>query len=329
MRRILNILGLDMANALRDNIVLYMMVAPLLVALALKIFFPSFEAGGQNIAVEKGVGQELIAALEQYGTVEVLEDAEAVRERVQRPDALPGLILREGQPVLLFEGNEHEELIQSYTAALERALAGQDLLTLSSKNVGSSRSLFYQYAIIGILMMTIFLGAVVPGFNLIHEKDTKVVKALDISPMTTVDYVAARGILAVSIGLITALLITLILASYINYWILIAALLISALLTTLLTLLVGVFADNQITAIAVLKIIMPLYLALPIISMFIPGKFQFLFWVLPNYWQFQMLKVIFIGEGQPFWLSAALTLGLSMVFMAALIPVLRRKLTLR
>lgn len=329
MKRILNIIGLDMTNSLRDNIVLYMMVAPLLLALALKIFFPSFEATGQNIAVEQGIGQELIATLEQYGKVEVLKDADAVRDRVQRPDAMAGVVNRDGKPVLVFEGNEPEEIVHSYIAALEHALTGEDLLTLTQKNVGSARSLLSEYMIIGLLMMTIFLGAVVPGFNLIHEKETKAVKALDISPMTTTDYVAARGVLAVSIGLVTALLVTLILAgTAVNYWLLISALLVSALLTTLLTMLVGVFADNQITAIAVLKIIMPLYLALPIISMFLPEKLQFLFWILPNYWQFQMLKVIFIG-GESFWLSAALTLGLSIVFMTVLTPILKKKLTLR
>lgn len=328
MKRIFNIMALDMTNSLRDNIILYMMVAPLLMALALKIFFPSFEEGGQNIAVEQGIGQELIATLEQYGKVEIFKDAQAVRNRVQRPDAMAGVITGDGKPVLVFEGNEPEEVIQSYTVALERALAGENL-TLNQKNIGATRSLLYEYMIIAILMMTIFLGAVVPGFNLIHEKETKAVKALDISPMTTTDYVAARGALAVSIGLVTALLVTLILAgTAVNYWLLIATLLISALLTTLLTMVVGVFADNQITAIAVLKITMPVYLALPIISAFIPARLQFLFWILPNYWQFQMLKAVFIG-GESFWLPAALTLGLSIVFMAVLIPILKKKLTLR
>lgn len=330
MKRILNIMGLDMANALRDNIILYMMVAPLLLALALKIFFPSFETGGQNIAAEQSLGQELIASLEQYGKVEVMDSADAVRDRVSRPDALPGVITKSGKPVLIFEGNEPEEIVHSYTIMLERALAGADLLTLEHKNVGSNRSLLYEYLIISILMMTIFLGAVVPGFNLIHEKDTKAVRALNISPMTIVDYVAARGLLAVAIGLVTVVLVSLIMVGTgINYPHLVLGLLVSSLLTTLLTLLVGTFADNQITAIAVLKIIMPLYLAVPIISMFLPEKVQYAFWILPNYWQFQMLKAIFIGEGHSFWLSAVLTLTLSVVFLAGLTPILKKKLTLR
>lgn len=329
MKRILNIMGLDMTNAFRDNIILYMLVAPLLLALALKIFFPSLEAAGQNIAVEQSIGQELIAALEQYGRVEVFEDADAVRARVQKPDAMPGVIIRSGKPVLIFEGNEPEEIIQSHTVALERALAGKDLLTLTHKNVGSNRSLLYEYMIIGLLMMTLFLGAVVPGFNLIHEKETKAIKALDISPMTTFDYVASRGMLAVGIGLITILLVTLILAgNAINYWLLIASLLVSALLTTLLTLLVGIFADNQVTAIAVLKIIMPLYLALPIFSLFVPDRLMFLFWILPNYWQFKMFQIIFIG-GESFWFAALMTIVLSAGVLAALTPTLKRKLTLR
>lgn len=330
MKRILNIMGLDMTNALRDNIIIYMIIAPLLMAFAVRIFFPSFEAAGLNIAVEQEAGQELILALEQYGKVEVMENADAVRTRVRRPDALPGVIVIDGEPALLFEGNEPEATVQSYTAILERALSGQDLLTLTHKNISTSRSLLYEYLIIMVLMMTIFLGAVVPGFNLIHEKETKAVKALNISPMTLADYLAARGVLAVSIGLVTAVLVTLILAgTAVNYWLLMAALLVSALLTTLLTLLVGTFADNQISAIAVLKIIMPVYLALPLIAMFIPEKFQFLFWILPNYWQFQMLKTVILGAGEPFWLSAALTLSLSIAFLAALTPTLKNRLTLR
>lgn len=329
MKRILNIMGLDMANALRDNIIIYMMIAPLLMALALQIFFPSFQEAGLNIAVEEAVGAEIIQKLEQFGRVEVLADAQAVKDRVRRSDAIGGLVLEQGKPVLLLEGNEPQAIVQSYTAMLEKVMAPRPLLELEHKSVGSGPSLLYQYLVISILMMTILLGAVVPGFNLIHEKETKAVKALNTSPMTIADYVASRGLLAVLIGLIASLGVSLILAGLgVSYPQLILALLASALLTTLLILVIGVAADNQITAIAVLKIVMPLYLALPLISQFVSEKVRIAFWILPNYWQFLMLKIIFIG-GENFALAALLTLSLSILWFIALIPILKKKLTLR
>jgi len=329
MRRLRTIMGLDMTNALRDNIVAYMLIAPLLMALAVRFFFPSVEASGQNFAVEQNVGQSIIVSLEKYGQVEVYPNAQEVQSRIERNDSVPGVVISDGQVSLLLEGNEPLSVVRNAQAIIGKVLAGQNLVSVTQRHVGGERSLLYEYLVIGLMMMSIFLGAMIPGFNLIHEKETKAVRALNVSPLTTADYVAARGFLATLISVVTVSSASLILmGTSINYAHLIIGLLLSGLLTTLLALMVGVMADNQITAIAVLKVSTPLYMFIPFISLFVPAKFKPLFYPLPNYWQLQMLRSIYIGEGS-YWPAAGLTLATSVILFLMLLPALKRKLRLR
>ena len=218
MKRLLTIMGLDMTNALRDNIIAYMLFAPLIMAFAVRVFFPSVESAGQNFAVEQSIGQELIQGLEKYGTVDVFADAGQVRARVEQNDAIPGVVMQDGQAVLILEGNEPQSVVRNPTAILAQEISGQNLISVTQRHVGATRSLLFEYLVIGLMMMTVFLGAMVPGFNLIHDKETQAVRAINVSPLTSTAYVAARGALATIIGFIAVLLASLILVgTSINY----------------------------------------------------------------------------------------------------------------
>ena len=52
------------------------------------------------------------------------------------------------------------------------------------------------------------------------------------------------------------------------------------------------FAGNQIAAVGVLKIIMPLFLAVGISAVFIPQKWIALYYALPMYWQYAAIDAI-------------------------------------
>ncbi|AKL95759.1 hypothetical protein CACET_c23130 [Clostridium aceticum] len=92
MKKIISIIKKDFILSLRDNIVVYIMVAPLLLALALRMFLPSVEEIKLNFVIEENAAAFYLETLQQYGDVEVLPHAEAVKERVGQTDAIPGII---------------------------------------------------------------------------------------------------------------------------------------------------------------------------------------------------------------------------------------------
>lgn len=329
MKTILNLMRQDLTTALRDNIVLYMIISPLLLALLVRLFLPSVEATGLSLALSRQVDEDTVAALENYAALETFATAEEVVARVEQNDAVPGLILQGGEFVLLFEGNEPEAIIEAGQAVLTAVTAEEQLVQFEARSIGESSSLFREILILSLVMLALLLGGVVSGFNIIDEKDSKAVTALAVTPLGLRRYIAARTIFAAVVALIvtigTAMILT---GTGVNYLLLAVAIAASVLIIAALTLIVGGFANNQVSAIAVIKVLMPLYLALPIVSLFVPEHWQVIFYPLPNYWQFKMLKILFFdGEitGQ-FWLAMLLTFILSVLLLIVLLKITRGRL---
>lgn len=329
MRAILNLMRQDLTTALRDNIVLYMIISPLLLALLVRLFLPSVEATGLTMALSREVAGNLAAAVEEYADVENFATDDEVIARVEQNDAVPGLILEDGELVLLFEGNEPEAIIEAGQAVLTAITTPDKLIEFEARSVGESSSLFREILYLSLIMLALLLGGVVSGFNIIDEKDTKAINALAVTPLGLRRYIAARTLGALVVAsLVTAGTALILVGSAINYLLLSAVIAASILIIATLTLTVGGFASNQVSAIAVIKVLMPIYLALPIVSLFVPERWQTIFYPLPNYWQFQMLKTLFSGAevtGQ-FWVAMLLTLLLSMVFLFILLKITRSRL---
>jgi ABC-2 type transport system permease protein len=314
MKAILNLLRQDLATALRDNIILYMIVSPLLLALLVRLFLPSVEATGLTIALSGQVGDDLVAALEDYAVVEIFDTEEEVIARVEQNDAVPGVILEDGELVLLFEGNEPEPIIEAGKAVMSAVTAPERLIEFEARSIGESSSLFREILILSLVMLALLLGGVVSGFNIIDEKDTRAVSALAVTPLGLRRYIIVRTLGAFIVASLVTTGTALILSgAAINYLLLAIAIAASILIIAALTLIVGGFANNQVSAIAVIKVLMPIYLALPIVSLFVQERWQLIFYPLPNYWQFQMLRNIFFGSQMTgsFWMALLLTLLLS------------------
>ena len=329
MKAILNLLRQDLATALRDNIVLYMIVSPLLLALLVRLFLPSVEATGLTIALSGQVGDDLTAALEDYAVVEIFDTDEEVVARVEQNDAVPGVILEEGEVVLLFEGNEPEAIIEAGKAVLTAVTAPERLFEYEARSIGESSSLFREILILSLIMLALLLGGVASGFNIIDEKDTRAVSALAVTPLGLHRYIIARTLGAVIVASLVTTGTALILSgTAINYLLLTIAIAASTLIIAALTLTVGGFANNQVSAIAVIKVLMPIYLALPIVSLFVPVRWQLIFYPLPNYWQFEMLRSIFFGSQitGSFWMALLLTLLLSGALLLILLKITRGRL---
>lgn len=330
-KRILNLLRQDWTNALRDNILLYTMFAPLLLAVGARLFVPSIGEAQYTFAVQNGVAPALIQRLEGIGTVILLPTAEAVRERILRSDDVPGLALVNGQPTLLFEGNEGGEA-ETLRGVVEQALRGETVAAYTRTQNSAARSLITEYTTIIFIMIGSLLGALVMAFNIIEDKETRAIRALGVSPLSMVELTVARGLFALLVSLVLVVASSLIMVgAQINYALLLVAFLFSMGLPILTGYIIGGLADTQLKAIAILKFYMLIYLSLPIITLVIPRDWHVFFYILPNYWMWQTFERVFIGEldGPNLWVSGFITLISSLVLVIAFLPVLRRQLKLR
>ena len=329
MKQVFNLVRQDITTALRDNIVFYMIISPLLLALVVRAFLPAVEATGVTFALSSKLDQAVISELENYGRVELFDHIVGVRDRVERIDAVPGIYEDGGELVLLFEGNEPEEIIEAAQAVLTAVTAEERLVRFEQQSIGEASSMLREIIILSLLMLALFLGGVVSGFNIIDEKDSRAVNAIAVTPLGLQRYLAARFLLALLIAALTTGGTALIMIGHnLNAGLMIVSVGASFFMTAAISLAVGAFAGNQVTAIAVIKVLMPLYLALPIISFFVPRQWQAVFYPLPNYWQFQMLRELLSAGGVSphFWQSALLTLLLSFIVLIILIRTTRSRL---
>ncbi len=331
IKQTVTLLRKDLTNALRDNLVLYMFVAPVLLALGARFLLPSLEETKLTFAVEESLGAELVAKLESLGDVELFESREEVLERVQRNDDVPGIVVEDSGYVVYLEGNEPEGE-QLATIIMSGVLNEGEVATFVHEELQASRSLLGEYAAVVLVMLAVMMGALIMGFLMVDEKESKVLNALAVSPLTMSQYVFARGLFAVSASTMIALISsTILVGSGVNSGLLLVGSVVSSMVGLVIGYVVGGFTESQLQAIGLIKIVIFAYLTIPILTIFVPDNWQWTFYLLPNYWMFKILENLYVGQMGPvgFWGACGLTLLTSAVYLAVLVPLLRPRARLR
>lgn len=105
----------------------------------------------------------------------------------------------------------------------------------------------------------------------------------------------------------------------------------SSIFAVIVGILIGGLASNQINGMAIMKVILLVIFIIPIAAIFIYDRYQSFLYPFPNYWMFRIFKNIFIDTGSKgdFWMSCGITLGSSIIILAALFPFLKRKIQLK
>jgi ABC-2 type transport system permease protein len=331
-KRIFTLMRQDWTNSLRDNIIVYMIFGPILLAIGARFFLGSLDQAQFTFAIQSDLGPAVIERMDRVGAVEVLPSAEAVQERVLRNDDVPGLVMgTDGQAVIVFEGNEGENP-EALRGVIEQALFAEPVSDYTVVQPETARSVISELFVIVFVMIGTLLGALVMAFSLIEDKESRAVQALGVTPLSMLEMTLSRGLFAILLSLFITTITTFVLVrSEFNYGMALAAFLFSMGLPILTGYVIGGLADNQLKAIALLKFYMLIYLTLPIVSVFVPRSFHPFFYILPNYWMWQTFEKVFLGDlgGPNFWVSGMITLMSSLVLVVLMLPMLRRQLKLR
>jgi len=305
---------------------------PILLALIMKAFLPSLQSMKLTIAVESGVEDWVVDELEKYAEVELFHSPEEVRERIERPDDIAGIIRGAEEYVVLLEGNEAGEAKEISSAIMNTVLSKGPQSQFEHISLGKTDSLLREIIASLLLLTASLIGGFAIGLNIVDEKETKAVKALAVSPLKTGEFLIAHLIMSLVIGIILAILSSLILVgTAISYWAVLIAIISTMGIAIILGYLIGGLADNMISAIAVIKVLMVFFLGIPIGSLFVPEKFQWFFYPFPHYWGFQAYRSIFNDGQQAIGFAQACIIALvtSSIIILFLTPLMRKRLKLR
>lgn len=350
--RIANLVRKDIAKSLRDNIVLYVLLSPMLLAAGLALYLPSVETMSLTFALDAAAEPRVIEAFKGYGKVEVYETRRDLAGRVERLDDVAGVVRRDeegaqgeegekgekgekGGPytayVVLVEGNEASDVGAATAAVLDRVVAARQLAEVERVSLGRTSPMLREMAAGLSVFGAILIAGVLIGFAIVDERETGAIRALAVSPATMFEFAASQVATAAAVSVVVAVATSLMLVgTAADYVRIVVGVLCAMVLSIVFGFLVGGLADDQIAGIAVLKVVMLPFIGIPIASLFVGARHQWVFYPFPNYWGFEIFRDIFAGESTlGFWGSCAATVLFGGAIVAGLAPALLRRLRLR
>jgi len=301
LKRIINLLAKDLAYSKRESMLIYSIVSMLVIAIGTLFFLPSLEQMDMRIAVDESVPQEVARQMEAYGKVERYPDYDRLRQRVLAFDDVPGIYCSGGEYVVLLEGNEENYVRQLPGIILDRLLHGEDLVELSAISLGREKSPVREYTTMFFLMSTFLAGGMLIGWSIVDDRQSGTIRALAVSPINVFEYMIAKS----ALGLVVMATLTLVVATIllgpaaINYPLLLIWVLSSWGVTIAIGFLIGLFSNNLITAVAMIKVIGLFITGVTMGTLFLPERLKWLLYVFPNYWSAEGFNRLFIRTDLP------------------------------
>lgn len=326
MKSILMTITRELKLIFRDGVTIYLAISPAALALLFIFVFGSVQSSTVSLAVDNSLPRELAAKLETVADLEYTEDFESLKKRVAGADSIAGVYMQNGSIMLLVEGNEAEGFAKSRQILVSAALSSE-ALDYTSEAIEGESSAAYMISMACIFMLALFVGGAALGLSGVNERESGCIRAVSISPMTLWGYIISKIVPALMFGVVGVSASAIIMgrADALLSFVLIA--LCSIFVSGLITLLIITFADNQIAAVGVLKLVMPLFLIVGVSSVFIPEKWLFLYCPLPMYWQYAAIDAIISDRATAIPLLMILATGIP--WFIALMIVFTKKVKMK
>jgi hypothetical protein len=300
----------------RNGISLYMALAPALLALVFLMVFGTLQNSTQGFVIMEEIPQEIQMKLEQVADLERLKTEEEVIQRVEGPDAIAGLIWQDGSLRILVEGNEGESFALAVQALVGKAVAAE-VPSFSSETVVGQGSWVYRLTRMSMFLLALFVGGATLGLSVVDERESRVMQALTVSPVGLLKYMLLKWMPAMLIGLVGVASSAMVIGAWQELPNLMLLSLFGLGVCGFSVFVIPAFAGNQLAAIGVMKLLMPLMLMVPITAFFVAEKWQFFYYPVPMYWQAKALETIFNGGNAWGLMTLSLLVGIPWALAAA------------
>lgn len=326
MKSILKTIAKELKLIFRDGLTIYLTISPAVLALVFTLVFNSVQESSVSLAADKSLPDDLSAKLETVADIEYTDDLKSLKNRINDTDSIAGVYMQNGSVKLLVEGNEPKGFAESRQKLVNAAL-NTGVVEYTPEAVEHQNSLAYIISMSCIFLLALFLGGATLGLSGVSERESSVIRAVSVSPMTLWGYVISKIIPSLLLGSIGISSCALIMGRGAALPQFILLVLCSIFVSGIIIFLIITFAGNQIAAVGVLKIVMPLFLIVGISAVFIPEKWIGLYYVLPMYWQYAAIDRIITGGRAAFPLLMILVTGIP--WFIAVIIIFAKKIKIK
>ncbi|NQT58942.1 MAG: ABC transporter permease [Bacteroidetes bacterium] len=324
----------DFLTSRRDFMAVYIMIAPLLIAVGITFFVPGLNDTTVNLAMLKSDDTQHIAYMEQFAKVELFSSMAEMERRVLKRDDIAAIAPKgdgDGYEIIL-QGNE-DDIIESYTVLLNSFYelgSTREETTAQLISFGRTVPPLKAKLVNMLISMTIMLAGMLISISIVEEKSENTINALNVTPISQTGFVLGKSLLGgivAMIGIICAVLIT---GFYdINWFMILIVGFTSMMLSFIIGFLQGLSSDDVMEAAAGVKMIM-----LPIAGSIagyelLADKWQWTMYWSPFYWAYKANNLILAKTAD--WgtvlLCTAMVIALSLLIYIISLPKIRKGLS--
>lgn len=328
MKKLFAIVFRDAKAGTRDWLILYLSMAPIMFALVIRGLIPSVESTTLNVVLLKEAANDLSTYVEQYAQVDTVDNEEQMKERVLRMDDVYGVVTTDDGFQVVRQGNEVGDTHEALTVLLDR-FAYEEPVDLPVKvifsDLGWEMSPLKLYGGTLIIIFTTVLGGMMILLNLVEEKMSNTLSAVNVSPISRIQFVIGKGLLGFLLALFGSLVAVLILGfGAIRYDMLLVSLVSIAFISMIIGFSIGVVNNEPIAAIASMKATFVPVLASVFGAMYLPDKWQMLLYWSPFYWAYDSIHHILLQTAD--WVRVLRNSGLILVLTMFVFLALRKRI---
>ena len=329
LKKIWVIFTRDLKVNLRDSLPLFIIIAPLLLAVGINLISPSVNDTTVNLALIEGENSEQAAYFNDVAHVELFDDIDGVRERVERRDNVVGLLPDGDGYYVLAQGNEPDSVVEY--ARLLNVLYESDAQIENSRSelvdFGKTVPPLKKILVNCLLLMIPMMAGMIIALNIVEEKSDNTISAVGLSPVSRSGFILGKSLIGIAVAVITSVACILITGfGTINIGQMALVILASTALSLMIGFVQGVSSDDVMEAAGNVKLMFMPMAASVIGYELVSGSWQIFFYWSPFYWAYRANDAILSKSGT--WPQLILYVGIIIVICgiayALLVPKIKK-----
>lgn len=323
----LKILYKDAKIAARDMLLVYILVIPVILALMIQICSPGISDSAVKVAMLKNEDPDLIHYIDNIAHIELFDCREDMEKRILKRDDVTGLLSDKTHCIIVTEGNEDYEIIDTVKtiAALYEAGSVKEDTTASISSFGKTVPKIRTVLTATLIELIIMLSGMIIAVSMVDEKSSNTISAVRVSPVRFLEFILGKCSFGVITGLVSILLCLTILGyTHVNFGMILLISISIMILSGAAGLLQGVISSDVIEAAAGMKLMLIPMAAAILIYQLCSEKWQWTMYWNPFYWAFKSIDKVLSNTAD--WMEVSLWTGLILAISILFCIALRRKI---
>jgi ABC-type multidrug transport system permease subunit len=323
LKRIWFIFLRDIRINFREFMTLYMIFIPLILAVGINFLSPSINDTSVNLALVEGENTEQAEYFDDFAHVLLVEDQQAVEDRVGARDDVLGVLADGNSYYILTQGNEPESVVEY--AKLLNVLYESDVQLEDARSeiieFGRTVPPIKKMLVNVVLLLISMLAGMLISMNILEEKVDQTVAAINVTPTTRRAFILGKGFTGIFVAIVSSIAVIAITGFYtVNLGQAALVVLSVTMISLIIGFLQGLNSDDFMEAAGSVKL-----LFLPMAGSiagyeFVRGNWQIFFYWSPFYWAYRANDVILAQTGS--WPQVLLYVGIIIVICGGIYALL-------